>query len=181
MQQLFRLLVFFKSALRVSGNRFAHHQEHFLTICSFWYSIPTLLPTGATVEMELTRGPIRQQCRCIVPKAVYAVKKCSWGWANLSPETCRADFKKTNKRKSWCISLVAYIVVLVMQVTQTSNAWSVSVFWCWVVGIHNFSEILVATWLVAVVAVFNIANADISALLGDYAASSANSLRGSLK
>jgi len=32
-----------------------------------------------------------QHCRCIVPKAVYAVKKCSWGWANLSPETCRAE------------------------------------------------------------------------------------------
>jgi len=23
-------------------------------------------------------------------QAVYTVKKCSWGWANLSPETCRA-------------------------------------------------------------------------------------------
>jgi len=25
----------------------------------------------------------RRQCRCIVPKAVYTVKTCSWGWANL--------------------------------------------------------------------------------------------------
>ena len=49
---------------------------------------------------------------CIVPKAVYIVKKCSWGWANLSPETCRADLKNNNRRKSCCILLVAYIVVV---------------------------------------------------------------------
>ena len=32
--------------------------------------------------------------RCIVPKAVYAVKKCSWGWANLSPEKWRANLTR---------------------------------------------------------------------------------------
>jgi len=32
--------------------------------------------------------------RCIVPKAVYRVKKCSWGWTSMSPETCRADLKR---------------------------------------------------------------------------------------
>ena len=44
----------------------------------FWYNAPTMLPTGATVEMEphfhLNRGTGRQHCRCIVQKAVYAVK-----------------------------------------------------------------------------------------------------------
>ena len=40
-----------------------------------------------------------QQCRCIVPKAVYTVKKCSWGWANLSPETCRAEIKRLINEK----------------------------------------------------------------------------------
>jgi hypothetical protein len=66
---------------------------HFLLFIafSFWYNAPTLLPTGATVEMEmefhlnrememefhLNRGIGRQQYRCIVPKAVYKVKKCS--------------------------------------------------------------------------------------------------------
>jgi len=29
----------------------------------------------------------------IVPKAVYTVNKCSWRWANRSPETCRADLE----------------------------------------------------------------------------------------
>jgi len=38
--------------------------------------------------------PDRQQCRCIVPKDLYKVKKCSRGWANLSPETCRAELKR---------------------------------------------------------------------------------------
>ena len=32
MQQLFRLLVFSKSVLHVSGDKFAHPQEHFLTV-----------------------------------------------------------------------------------------------------------------------------------------------------
>jgi len=47
------------------------------------------------VEMELTfhlnRGTGRQQCWCNVPQALCTVKKCSWGWANLSPKTCRAE------------------------------------------------------------------------------------------
>jgi len=37
----------------------------------------------------------RQQYRCIAPQAVHTVKKCSWGWASLSPETCRADLKRS--------------------------------------------------------------------------------------
>jgi hypothetical protein len=41
-------------------------------------------------QFHLHRGT----CRCIVPRAVYTVKKCSWGWANLSPETCRSDLKR---------------------------------------------------------------------------------------
>ena len=49
----------------------------------------------------------------IVPKVVYTVKKCSWGWANLSPETCRAYLKRLINEK-FVILLVAYIVVLVM-------------------------------------------------------------------
>ena len=86
----------FNSAVHVLGDKFAHPQEHFLTIYSFWYNAPTLLPIDATIEMEflLNRGTGRQRCRCNVPKAAYRVKKCSWGWVNLSPETCRADLKR---------------------------------------------------------------------------------------
>ena len=42
---------------------------------------------------------------------LYTVKKCSWGWANLSPETW-GWIKNINKRKSRCILLVIYMVVL---------------------------------------------------------------------
>jgi hypothetical protein len=53
MQQLFRLLIFLKSALCVSGDKFAHPQEHYFhCIYSVWYNAPTLLPAAATVEME---------------------------------------------------------------------------------------------------------------------------------
>jgi len=38
-------------------------------------------------------GTGRQQCQSIVPIAIYTVKKCSWEWANLSPETWWADLK----------------------------------------------------------------------------------------
>jgi hypothetical protein len=53
----------------------------------------------------------QQQYRCIVPKAVHTVKKCSLGWASLSPETCRADLKRSINGIC-CILLVAYSVVL---------------------------------------------------------------------
>ena len=35
----------------------------------------------------------------LLPKVVYTVKKCSWGWANLSPETCRVDLKRLINEK----------------------------------------------------------------------------------
>jgi hypothetical protein len=74
----------------------------YVYVYSFWYNAPTLLLTG------------RQQCRCIVPKTVYTAKRCSWGWVNLSPETCRADLKRSINGIC-CILLVANFVVLVMQ------------------------------------------------------------------
>ena len=64
---------------------------------TFWLYIQLL------VEMErqfhLNRGTGGQQCRCFVPKAVYTDKNCSWGWNNLSPETCRADLKRLINEK----------------------------------------------------------------------------------
>jgi len=44
-------------------------------------------------------------------------QKCSWRWANLLPETYRADSNRSIKRsinKNCCILLVAYIIVLMM-------------------------------------------------------------------
>ena len=62
-----------KSALHVSGDKLAHPQEHFLTVCT--------------------------------------VKKCSWGWASLSPETCRNDLERS-VNVICCILLAAYVVRL---------------------------------------------------------------------
>ena len=92
MQQLFSLLNFLNSALNISGDKFAHLQEHFFYCTySFWYNTLTLLPTGSTVEMEL-RGTGRQQCQRIVPKAVCTVK-------NSAPEDgriCRPKYVGLN-------------------------------------------------------------------------------------
>ena len=74
----FPFIKIYKSALHVSGDKFSHPQEHFCLYTQFWYNASTLLPTGATVEMErqfhLNLGTGRQQCRCIVPNAVYTEK-----------------------------------------------------------------------------------------------------------
>ena len=67
-------------------------------------------------HLNLVTG--RQQYRCIVcTNAVHTAKKCSWRWASLSPEICRADSNRSIKRsinENCCIWLVAYIVVLMM-------------------------------------------------------------------
>ena len=113
----------FNNPFKISPTRFGRQirpsSGAFLEcIYYFWYNAPTLLPTGAMVEMELKvhldRGTSRQYCRCIVAKAVYTFKKCSWGWANLSPETFRADLKRIIKQKGCCILLVVYFIVLKM-------------------------------------------------------------------
>ena len=80
----FSFIDLFNSAPHVSGDIFAHPQEHFLTVYTafgtkHWHCsrpLPRLSP------FHLNRGSGRQQCRCIVPKAVYTVRNCSWGWAN---------------------------------------------------------------------------------------------------
>jgi len=82
MQQLFRLLIFL-----IQPYMFRATNSPIL-MSNFWLHIQLLVQcTG------------RQQCRCIVPKAVYAVKKCSWGWANLLPETCRTELKRLINEK----------------------------------------------------------------------------------
>ena len=86
MQQILPLLIFFKSSQHVSGDKFAHPQELFLTVhtafgtmhglCSRMYSQKVLLRMGEFVA--------RNMLGC---------------------------FKKINKRKSCCILLVIYFDV----------------------------------------------------------------------
>ena len=80
MQQLFRLLIFL-----IQPYMFRATNSPILS-STFWLYIQLLVQCTETAAD-----------RCIIPKAVYTVKKCSWGWANLSPETCRAELKKINK------------------------------------------------------------------------------------
>ena len=60
------------------------------------------------------------ECRCIVPKAAYTVKKCSWGWANLSPETCWADLKRLLNEKV-VASCWFFASLYVLSCTQPTN------------------------------------------------------------
>ena len=63
---------------------------------------------GTTVSaVGSNTGALYQSC-------IYS-QKCSWRWASLSPETCRADSNESIKRsinENYCILLVAYLVGL---------------------------------------------------------------------
>ena len=95
MQQLFRLLIFLNQP-----NIFWATNSPILR-STFWLYIQLLVQCTASVA-ERCHGwygtefrPNRRQHRLfIVPKAVHTIRKCSWGWANLSPETCRAELKR---------------------------------------------------------------------------------------
>jgi len=81
--QLYRLIYYSKSAVHVSGDVFALHQEHLtvrtrLTIC--------------IVQFQLIRDTSRQEFGWTLPDIVNTVK-CSWWWAKTSPETCTADLE----------------------------------------------------------------------------------------
>ena len=73
----------FKSFLRVSGDKLAHPQEHFLT--------------------ENT------------------VKKCSWDWASLSPETCRADLKNQQTEFVASCSLLKSLYKYIMDLKPSTT------------------------------------------------------------
>ena len=64
----------------------------------------------------------RQQYRFIVPKAVYTVKKCSWGWANFSHETRRAELKRLINEKVVASCWLLTSLYWWCTVTQTSDS-----------------------------------------------------------
>jgi hypothetical protein len=66
-------------------------------IYSFWYNAPTLLPTS------------RQQCRCIVPKAVCTVKSAPEDGRIYHPKHVGLILKRSINGIC-CILLVAYMV-----------------------------------------------------------------------
>ena len=100
MKQLFRLLIFL-----IQPYVFRATNSPILR-STFWLYIQLLVKCTDIaadrchgwdgIDFHLTG---RQQCRYIVPEAVYTVKKCSWGWANLSSETCRSELKRLMNEK----------------------------------------------------------------------------------
>ena len=93
MQQLFRLLIFLNQPYMFRATNSPILRSTFDCIHSFWYN------AADSAADRCHRNTDRQQCRCTVPKAVYTFKKCSWGWANLSSETCRAELKRLKNEK----------------------------------------------------------------------------------
>ena len=83
---------------------------------------PIFRSTCDYIQHRYCCRPVRSQpCHRSAAISVQCTKsclysqKCSWRWASLSPETCRADSNRSIKisiKESCCISLVAYIVVL---------------------------------------------------------------------
>ena len=65
--------------------------------------------------------PVAQLRWNFVPKALYAVKKYSWWWANLSPEICRADLKRLINEKVVASRWLLTSLYLWCTVTQTSS------------------------------------------------------------
>ena len=90
-----------KLAVHVSGDSFAHLQEHFDCMYSFleqctdsavccrpvtqvgWNQFYPTCVTG--------RQQTAEKVHC--SDKLYIQSKCSWRWAKLSPETCRASFR----------------------------------------------------------------------------------------
>jgi len=89
---LYRLIYCSKSALHVSGDVFAHHQEHttiFTVSCSVHPSFCRLVFR----QFQIIRNTSWQQLGWTLPDTVNTVK-CSRWWAKTSPETCTADLEQ---------------------------------------------------------------------------------------
>jgi hypothetical protein len=72
------------TALHVSSDIFAHHQEHLNCICSFWYYSRMSWPAGVMDELEL-------RSKSSFNKLFYSVAPCwSFSWFNSCswPDVC---------------------------------------------------------------------------------------------
>ena len=102
----FSFINLFKSALHDSGDKFAHPQEHFLTVCTAF----------GTMHRHCCRPVPWHQSAAV---SVCCTKSCTYsqkvllGMDEFVAWIMKGWFKKINKRKSCCILLVSYMVVLV--------------------------------------------------------------------
>jgi hypothetical protein len=98
--QLCRIIYYSLAALHVSSNIFTHHQEHLNCGYSCLYYTRMSRPAGIMGVLALSSLPWQQLCQhshdtnhprhtCVIPEAVIQFR-CSWWWAKILLETCRA-------------------------------------------------------------------------------------------
>ena len=125
--QSFGLFICTQSALHVSGDVFAHRQEHLtvFTACGLVH----LCCCRPVLSTRWNFG--RQQHSWTISWAVNTVK-CSWWWAKTSPGTCRADWVQTNKPKIYILLILSY--ELCIFITLLADIWHrvsvVRIYWC---------------------------------------------------
>ena len=98
----FSFINLFKSAQNVSGDKFAHFQEHSLTLYTDFGTMHRHccrpVPRLRWNSSISTVAPVGSRGGALYQK-LYIVKKCSWWWANLLPETCWADLNRLINEK----------------------------------------------------------------------------------
>ena len=114
MQQIPFIYLFmdlFKTALHVSGDKLAHLQENVLNVYTDFGTMQRYWWQGDNV----TLSPVGTNIGALYQNLYIHSETCSWRWASLSPETCRAvliwSIKRSIKRIC-CILLVVHIAVL---------------------------------------------------------------------
>ena len=102
------LFICTQSALHVSGEVFAHHQE-LLTVftASDIVHLCCCRPVSRTRWKWSSTSTGRQQHSWTISEAVNTVKY-SWWWAKPSPETWRADWVQINKPKICIFVFISY-------------------------------------------------------------------------
>jgi len=86
MQQLFRLLIFFKSALHVSGDKFANPQEHFLIVYTYFgtmhrhccWPVPRLRQNSVTSQLWHSSVAVSVHC---TKSCTHMVPSQRWHWS----------------------------------------------------------------------------------------------------
>ena len=98
MQQLFRLLIFLIQPYMFRAKNSPILRSTFFAVYTafgsmhrhcFWPVPPGTVPAA----------PVGSSVDALYQELYIQSKKCSWGWANLSPETCRAELKRSINEK----------------------------------------------------------------------------------
>ena len=108
----------FSSAPHVSGDKFVHPQERFLTVYTTFATMHRHCCRSVSrlrwnVSSTSTVAPVGSSVGALYQK-LYISSKCSWGWANLSPEICRAELKRliNDKVVASCWLFTSYLYTL---------------------------------------------------------------------